>query len=144
MESISKKLVLKKSVIRALQMFKTSLPILIGVLLLVNLINLFVKGYYPKLFTGNLILDPLVGALAGSFSFGIPITSYIVGGELLKYGVSFLAITAFIMSWTTVGVAMLPLEAKFLGKKFAIARNGVNFAFAIIISILTTLTLKLF
>ncbi len=144
MKSTSKKLVLRKSVFRALRTFKTSLPIIIGILLLVNLINLFIKGYYPKLFTGNLILDPLVGALAGSFSFGIPVTSYIVGGELLKDGVSLLAIAAFIMSWTTVGIAMLPLESKFLGKKFAFARNGVNFAFAIIISILTILTLKLF
>jgi uncharacterized membrane protein YraQ (UPF0718 family) len=144
MESTSKKFVLRKSFFKTIQAFKTTLPIMIGILLLVNLINLFAKDYYPKLFTGNLILDPLVGALAGSFSFGIPITSYIVGGELLKEGISLIAITAFIMSWATVGIAMLPLEAKFLGKRFAFIRNSFNFIFAIIISILTVLTLKFF
>ena len=60
-----------------------------------------------------------------------------VGGELLKQGVSLIAITAFILAWTTVGVFMLPLEAKFLGKRFAITRNIINFIFAIIIAVLT-------
>ena len=133
-----------KAVFKTVQSFKTSLPIMIGILLLINLINLFARDYYSKLFTGNLILDPLIGALAGSFSFGIPITSYIVGGELLKEGISLIAITAFIMSWTTVGTIMMPLEATFLGKRFAFARNGLNFIFAIIISIITVLTLKIF
>ncbi len=144
MESANKRPVFKEAVFKAGRTIKTSLPIIIGILLLVNLINLFANNYYSKIFTGNLILDPLIGALAGSFSFGIPITSYIVGGELLKKGISLIAISAFIMTWTTVGVAMLPLEAKFLGKRFAIVRNILNFIFAIVISILVILTLTLF
>lgn len=134
---------LKESFSKASRTLASSLPIMIGILLLVNLINFSAESYYTKLFTGNFILDPLIGALAGSFSFGMPITSYIVGGELLKTGISLIAITAFIMTWTTVGVAMLPLEAKFLGKRFGLARNIVNFIFAIVISILVVLTLSL-
>jgi len=144
MKSISKESTLRESFLKASQTLKTSLPIMIGILLLINLINIFAEDYYSKLFTGNLILDSLIGALAGSFSLGIPITSYIVGGELLKEGISLIAITAFIMTWTTVGIAMLPLEAKFLGKRFALIRNILNFIFAIIISILVILTLSLF
>jgi len=132
-----------KAVFKTVQSFRTSLPIMMGILLLINLINLFARDYYPKLFTGNLVLDPLIGALAGSFSFGIPITSYIIGGELLKEGISLIAITAFIMSWPTVGTMMMPLEATFLGKRFAFIRNGLNFVFAVIISIITVLTLKI-
>jgi hypothetical protein len=48
------------------------------------------------------------------------------------------------MTWTTVGVAMIPLEAKYLGKKFAIVRNIINFFFSIIITILTILIVNLF
>ena len=143
MKSISKESTLRESFLKASQTLKTSLPIMIGILLLINLINIFAEDYYSKLFTGNLILDSLIGALAGSFSLGIPITSYIVGGELLKEGISLITITAFIMTWTTVGIAMLPLEIKFLGKEFALARNIINFIFAIIISILVILTLTL-
>ncbi len=134
----------KQAVIRSLYIFKSALPVMIGILLLVNLINVFAIDYYADIFTDNLLIDPFVGALAGSFSFGIPITSYIVGGELLEKGISLMAITAFILSWTTVGTMMLPLEAKFLGWRFALIRNGINFVFAILVSILTAFTLKLF
>lgn len=144
MENKQEKITLKLAILRALQLFKASLPLMIGILMLVSLINLFAKDYYLKIFTGNWFLDPLIGSLAGSFSFGIPITSYIVGGELLKEGVSLIAIIAFILTWTTVGTLMMPLEASFLGKKFAFVRNGINFVFAIIISVLTVITLKIF
>lgn len=135
---------LKKSIQQSLNNFKAMLQILIGVLLLVNLANTSFQDIYLKIFTGDYIKDSLIGALAGSISFGIPITSYIIGGELLNQGINLLAITAFIMTWSTVGIAMLPLEASFIGKRFAIVRNSLNFIFAIIISILTTVLLNIF
>lgn len=144
MEFLDKRFRLKGAVFNTFQSVKTSLPIIIGVLLLVNLINLFLTDYYSNLFTGNLLLDSLIGDLAGSFSFGIPIVSYVIGGELLREGVSLVAVTAFIMSWSTVGIFMLPLEIKFLGRRFAIIRNILNFIFAIIISFLVILTLNIF
>ncbi len=121
---------------------KISLPIITGVLMLISLINPLFKSLYPKIFTGNFFFDPLIGAIAGSISFGIPIISYISGGELLKQGVSLLAVTAFILSWSTVGIAMYPLEAIHLGKKFASLRNALNFITSILIAILTILTLQ--
>lgn len=133
---------LKQAVQKSLQVFKSFLLMMFGILLLINLINLFVRDYYSEIFTGNLLLDPLVGALAGSFSFGMPITSYILGGELLSEGISLLAITSFILTWTTVGMVMLPLEMSFLGKRFALVRNGINFIFSILISILVIFTLN--
>ena len=116
---------------------------IIGVLLLINLLNPLLQRFYGNIFTGNYFFDPLLGALAGSISFGIPITSYIAGGELLDAGVSLLAVTAFIMAWTTVGFAMLPLEIMYLGKKFSLTRNSLNFIFAIIIAIMTIFILSL-
>jgi hypothetical protein len=133
----------KQASMKALRTFQTSLPIMFGMLLLVNLITALVGDYYENVFTGNMILDPLIGALVGSVSFGMPMTSYIISGELLASGVGILAVTAFILTWTTVGVVMLPLETKFFGIRFAIARNTLNFIFAIIISVLTVSTLTL-
>lgn len=86
----------------------------------------------------------MLGAIAGTVSFGIPIASYVTGGELLKEGVSLIVVTAFIFSWSTVYFIMLPLEIKFLGKRFALLRSSLNFITAIIIAILTVFTLKLF
>lgn len=133
----------KEAAAKSIATIKSALPIMFSILLLINLANAFGKDYYLKIFSGNLISDSFVGALAGSFSFGIPITSYIIGGELLKEGVTLIAITAFMMTWTTVGIAMLPLESKYLGKNFAISRNLTNFIFSIIIAILTVLTLDI-
>jgi hypothetical protein len=134
----------KKSISKSVETIKSSLSIMFSILLLVSLIDLFGKDYYSKIFSGNLITDSIIGALAGSVSFGIPVTSYIVGGELLKEGVSLIAITAFIMAWSTVGVAMLPLESKYLGRRFSIVRNLTNFVFSIIIAITTIATLRFF
>jgi uncharacterized membrane protein YraQ (UPF0718 family) len=137
-------MILKESITKALNNFRQMLPIFVIILFLATLLNNVMQKYYDVLFTGNYIKDTFVGALVGSFSFGMSLTSYIIGGEFLKEGVSLLAVTAFVMSWTTVGIVMLPLEAKMLGKKFAIWRNIINFVFAIIISILTVLILKVF
>lgn len=122
---------------------KAALPIVVGILLLISLLNPLFEKYYAKIFTGNYLLDPFIGAIAGSLSFGVPIASYVTGGELLKGGVSLLAVVAFIFSWTTVGIPMLPLEAVHLGKKFALWRNAINFAGAILVAILTITTLKI-
>lgn len=116
----------------------------IGILMLVNLLNPLFEKYYTKIFTGNYFFDPLIGAIAGSISFGIPIASYVTGGELLKNGVSLLAVAAFILTWSTVGIMFLPLEISNIGKKFAMWRNSLNFVSSIIIAILTILTLKIF
>jgi len=134
----------QKALDKSLKNMASSLPIMFSILLLISLINVFGKDYYSKIFSGNLVSDSFVGAIAGSFSFGIPITSYIVGGELLKEGVSLIAVAAFIMTWTTVGVMMLPLEAKYLGKRLAVVRNVTNFVFSIIIAVLTVATMNLF
>jgi uncharacterized membrane protein YraQ (UPF0718 family) len=128
---------LKQSIIKAGKSWRQMIPILIGVLLLANLLNEVSQKYYAVIFTGNYLKDTFIGALMGSFSFGMALTSYVIGGEFLQKGVSLLAVTAFVMTWTTVGIAMLPLEAKMLGTKFAIWRNILNFIFAIVISILT-------
>jgi hypothetical protein len=120
----------------------TVLPVLVGVLLLLNLLNPLLQDHYTRWFSGNYLIDPLIGALAGSLSYGIPVTSYIAGGELLARGVSLVAVTAFIMTWTTVGVAMVPLEASFLGKRFALVRNISNFLLAIIMAMLTVISLS--
>ena len=87
------------------------------------------------------IIDTLIGALAGSIAGGNPVTSFIIGGELMSQGVSMLAITAFIVAWVTVGVIQLPAEALMLGKRFALLRNVISFITAVIIAILTVLIL---
>jgi hypothetical protein len=129
---------------KTVQSIKTSFPLIVGILMLISFLNPILEKYYSGIFTGNFFIDPLIGALAGSVSFGIPVVSYVTGGELLREGVSLLAVTAFILAWSTVGTLFLPLEISYISKKFAIWRNFLNFFTSIIIAILTIVTLNIF
>jgi len=128
---------------KAIKSFATSLPILFGVILLIGLFKIYVPSKaISSVFTGELFRDTFLGSTVGSISAGNPITSYIIGGELLKEGVSLFAVTAFITAWVTVGIIQLPAEASILGKRFAISRNILSFIFSIIVAIATVLTLQ--
>lgn len=134
----------KKAFVGTLRSFKQVMPIILGVIMLVSLsISLIPKSFYRAVFTGNEFLDPLFGSLIGSISSGNPMISYILGGELLEQGVSLIAVTAFILSWVTVGIIQLPAESLMLGKKFALARNIVSFISSLIVAFLTVFTLSL-
>ena len=128
---------------KALKSFGVALPVLLGVILLIGLFKIYVSPQLiSSVFTGELFRDTVLGSVIGSISAGNPITSYIVGGELLKEGVSLFAVTAFIAAWVTVGVIQLPAEAFILGKRFALTRNVLSFILAILVAIATVVTLR--
>ena len=133
---MDKKLVI--AVKKAARALYKSLPILLGVILLISLLNILIpKNIYSSFFSHNIILDSTIGSVLGSILAGNPITSYVIGGEFLKQGVSLVAVTAFIVAWVTVGIVQLPAEITLLGKKFAVARNITAFVFAIIVALVT-------
>lgn len=135
---------LKKSAIKSFKSLYKMLPLILGVLLLVSLIPVLIpKSFYLRFFQKNPILDSVTGSIIGSISAGSPITSYILGGEFLKDGVSLTAVTAFIVAWVTVGIIQLPAESLILGKKFAIIRNATSFLFAIIVALITVFLLNI-
>ncbi len=134
----------KKSFVKTANSFRQVLPIILGMILLVSLSLVAIpKNFYANIFTGDKIIDPLFGAIFGSIAAGNPITSYIIGGELLKQGISLIAITAFILAWVTVGIIQLPAESLMLGKRFAVTRNIASFVTALIVAILTISTLSI-
>ena len=123
---------LKKALIKTLNNFKQSIPIILGVLFLLSFVMSIVHNtLYAKIFSGNKFIDPLLGAVFGSVSGGSPMTSYILAGEFLEQGVSMLAATAFMLAWVTVGLIQLPAESLMLGKKFAIVMESLSPALAV-------------
>jgi len=120
--------------------FLSLLPLVFAVILLISIMKSYLSpGFYRTVFTGNMVLDSFLGDIFGSIAIGNPITSYILGGEFLKEGISLAAILAFIIAWVTVGLLQLPMEASIFGRKFALIRNGVSFLLVIIISWLVLL-----
>ena len=133
----------KQSVVKAAKGLWMAFPMILGTILLISLISVLVpKSFYFSVFSKNSFLDSFIGSLVGSISAGNPITSYIFGGEMLKQGVGLIAVTAFLVSWVTVGIIQLPAESAILGKKFAILRNISAFILSIIVAILTVLILE--
>ena len=134
---------LKQAAANLLKNVKMSIPILLGILLLIGLINTAIpKDFFSRIFTGRRLLDPFIGALFGGVAAGHPLTSYVIGGELLQNGIGLVAVLAFIVSWGTVGCIQLPAESLMLGSRFALVRNGVSFLMAVLIAVLTGFTLE--
>ena len=118
-------------------------PMLIGVIGLVGLFQVLVTPrMLASLFRGNSMVDTLTGTLAGAIASGNPVVSYLLGGELMKQGISLYAVTAFILSWVTLGFIHLPVEAEVLGFRFTLYRNILAFVFTMIIAVLTSLTVQ--
>lgn len=128
----------KKSNKAALNTISNVIPITLSILLLISIItNTIPNSFYKSLFSGNLLLDSLIGDVLGSVLLGNPITGYIIGNELLISGVSLFAVTAFLVAWVTVGIIQAPAEAKALGKRFTLFRNLSAFVMAIVVAIIT-------
>lgn len=129
---------IKEAIVKAAKGMYNSLPITIGVILLIGLATTLVpKSFYASFFSKNPAIDSFIGSAIGSILAGNPITSYVIGGEFLKQGISLVAVTAFLVSWVTVGVIQFPAEAILLGKKFALCRNISAFFLSILVAILT-------
>ena len=130
------------SIYRAYKNFFMITPILLGVVLILGLFRtLLSKEIISSIFTGQWLLDTLIGSFIGSISAGNSVTSYIIGGELLNEGVSLFAVTSFIVAWVTVGVIQFPLEAATLGRRFALYRNLFSFILSVLVAIASVATL---
>ena len=117
-------------------------PMILAIIGLVGIFKAFITPQMlSSMFMKNAFYDTIIGILAGALAVGQAIISYILGGELLKDGVSMYGVTAFILAWVTLGIVQLPLEASVLGIKFTILRNTLAVVFTFIISIATVWTI---
>jgi len=133
---------LRKGLVKALMTMKIIAPMLIAIILLVGWFQTVVTPEKLRaFFTGDPIRDTAIGITAGAVSVGQPFLSYILGGELLKEGISAYAVTAFIISWVTLGVIQLPMEWEIFGWRFTVVRNGLSLIFAVLVSIAVTWSL---
>lgn len=142
---MEKKKSLKKVFLKSINSLLNTLPIMIGIMLLIGLMKSFISfESLANLFTQNIFIDTTLGAFMGSILAGNSINSYIIGNEMISSGISLFAVTAFIVSWVTVGFVQIPIENELLGKKFTLVRNILSVVFAVIISLFTVWTLGVF
>lgn len=127
--------------------FKTLTMVMPMLLSVIGLMGLFEALVTPEMiqsvFKGSVLSDTLIGTGVGAISVGQPFLSYAIAGELLDDGVSLYAVTAFILSFVTLGLIQLPLEWSLFGTRFTVLRNVLSFIFALLISIATVSILGL-
>jgi len=119
------------------------LPLLAAVFGLVGLFQVYLSPEQVQQAMGadNGLLSLLIGGLLGSVSIGPPLAAYPLAGSMLDAGAWAPAVSAFIVSWISVGVVTLPFEAATFSLRFALLRNGVNFCLALLIGLLLGMVL---
>ena len=132
----------KKRTINAMKMSKkmmgNMLGEILGILFLIGLILTFIPPNVIKEYLGssNTFIATLVSALIGSITLIPAFVAFPLVGSLVDMGASIVPAVAFLTTLTMVGFVTFNLEKQEFGKKFAIARNGLSFIFAIVISMI--------
>jgi uncharacterized membrane protein YraQ (UPF0718 family) len=126
---------------KALKGFISMLPVLLAIILLLGIFDRYItKDILASFFISNNFIDTVTGTLMGGVLTGNPMVSYILSGELTAAGISFFAVTAFILSWVTLGVVQLPAEVEIFGFRFTFYRTLFTFITTILVSLATVLT----
>lgn len=129
---------------KTINAFFMTIPIMLGMIILIGFFQTIVtQENITHIFNSNIFGNTIIAASIGSVAAGNPATSYVIGGEMLNFGVEISAIVAFLVAWVTVGVVQLPAEIMMLGRKFAIVRNLLAFMGSILIGFLTYLILQI-
>jgi uncharacterized membrane protein YraQ (UPF0718 family) len=81
------------------------------------------------------ILGILYAELVGSIALFLPPAVFPFGGYLHDNGAAYGPIAGFVFTSILIGVTTLPLEFKFLGKRFTIARNILTFIIAFFLAL---------
>mgnify|MGYP006361482681 FL=1 len=134
---------IKEAFNKSLKGFLSMLPMLLAILLLLGIFDVYItKDILLSFFISNNFVDTITGTLLGGVLTGNPMISYILGGELTDAGVSLYAVTAFILSWVTIGLVQLPAEVEVFGLRFTFYRTLFTFITTILVSLATVLTVN--
>jgi uncharacterized membrane protein YraQ (UPF0718 family) len=128
----------KEALKATLKIFYTIIPVLVFVFVLMGLIQAYVSRETIASVLGQKsgILGILYAEIVGCIALFMPPAVFPFGGYLHDNGASYGSIAAFVFTAILIGITTLPVEMKFLGKRFTIARNILTFVLAFFIALL--------
>ena len=127
----------KKAIMIMVKSLGKIAPSILSVILLIGLLYGLFADKIALLFGNESGVFGFISiALFGSIIHMPSMLAFPLAASFLKEGASVSSVAAFITTLTMIGVVTLPLEIKTLGKKFAIYRNLLSFAIALIIAVL--------
>lgn len=125
-----------KALKKALKAFENIMPQFLGVIVLVGIL---LAVFNPEIISGLIgkrsgWLGVLISGVIGSITLIPGFVAFPTAAMLLDNGAGYMQIAAFISTLMMVGVITLPVEIKYFGKRFAIIRNSIAFAFSFIVA----------
>ncbi|QEN05347.1 permease [Thiospirochaeta perfilievii] len=126
----------KQAVQIAKKMFLGTIVEVAGVMAIVGLVLALLPPEIIKdiLGGGSTILSTIYGALIGTLTIMPAFIAFPLTKSLYVSGAHLVSLAAFLTTLTMVGFATFPIEVRHFGKKFAIVRNSISFAMALIIA----------
>jgi uncharacterized membrane protein YraQ (UPF0718 family) len=127
-----------------LKIFYTVIPVLVFVFVLMGLIQAYVSRETIASILGQKsgILGILYAEIVGCIALFMPPAVFPFAGYLHQNGASYGSIAAFVFTAILIGITTLPIEIKFLGKRFTIFRNIFTFVLTFFIALLMEAILR--
>lgn len=131
----------KKKTIAAMKKSKSMMSNMMGeiiaIIFMIGLVLTFIPPESIKTVLGssNTFLSTIVAAIVGSLTLVPAFVAFPLVGSFVDVGASIVPAVAFLTTLTMVGVVTFPLEKKEFGVKFALTRNILSFASALIIAL---------
>lgn len=134
----------KEALKATFRIFYVVLPVLIFVFVLMGLIEAYISRETIVSILGQKsgILGILYAEIVGSIALFMPPAVFPFGGYLHDNGASYGSVAGFVFTAILIGVTTLPVEIKFLGKRFTIFRNIFTFVLAFFIAVLMEVILR--
>lgn len=128
----------RRSLLAARQTLWRMAPLLLAIFALIGLFQEFVPPEMIHTWLGaeNHLLSLLNGGLVGAIAIGPPVAAFPIAGSFIETGAWPPAAATFIVSWVSVGVITLPVEAHVFGWRFALWRNLITFLAALLIGLI--------
>jgi len=127
----------KKALLKAWKAFENILPQFLGIIVLAGIMLALLNPQLISQIIGR--QSGWVGvagaALVGSVTLIPGFIAFPLAALLLQNGAGISQIGAFISSLMMVGVVTLPVEIRFLGRKVALFRNLLAFAFSFLVAL---------
>jgi len=134
----------KEAIKATVKIFYVVMPVLIFVFVLMGLIQAYISSETITSILGQKsgILGILYAEIVGCIALFMPPAVFPFGGYLHDNGASYGSIAGFVFTAILIGITTLPVEIKFLGKRFTIARNIFTFVLAFFIALLMEVILR--
>lgn len=135
----------KHALIKSLKSFESIMPQFLGIIFIVGILLTILSPNTISNIIGEKsgVFGVIIAACIGSITIMPTFVAFPTASLLLDSGAGYAQVTALISTLMFVGIVTYPMEAKFLGRRATIIRNGVYFIYSIFIAFIVSYLMKM-